>query len=323
MRAVAMLDSSSSWSGPSRPEPGPGEVLVKTLACGICGRTCTRFSHAEKLVETPRALRKHGVMDSTRDVVMGHEFCAEIVDHGPDTTRRFKLGTRVCSMPMLMRTEGAGDRRLLERQSRRLRRVHAAHRGPAAPGAERSHDGARGAHRANGRRPPRGGKARLEPDDVPLVIGCGPVGLAVIAALRLGASSRSSPPTSRRAAAHSPSAGRRRRRRSAITRPTRAGARRRLARPAAPHSHLGSPARRAARRHLRVRRRARGHRPDHGAAPRRTPHRRRRRLHGARHDQPMLGISKELNLQFVLGYTPDEFAATLRYIAEGATRRAR
>jgi threonine dehydrogenase-like Zn-dependent dehydrogenase len=32
---------------------------------------------------------------------------------------------------------------------------------------------------------------------------------------------------------------------------------------------------------------------------------------------PMLGISKELGLQFVLGYTPDEFAATLGHIAEG------
>jgi threonine dehydrogenase-like Zn-dependent dehydrogenase len=33
---------------------------------------------------------------------------------------------------------------------------------------------------------------------------------------------------------------------------------------------------------------------------------------------PLLGIAKELNVQFVLGYTPDEFAATLRHIAEGA-----
>src|SRR5262249_6417122 len=33
---------------------------------------------------------------------------------------------------------------------------------------------------------------------------------------------------------------------------------------------------------------------------------------------PLLGIAKELNLQFVLGYTPDEFAGTLRHIAEGA-----
>ena len=33
---------------------------------------------------------------------------------------------------------------------------------------------------------------------------------------------------------------------------------------------------------------------------------------------PMFGIAKELNLQFVLGYTPEEFAASLHSIAEGA-----
>jgi threonine dehydrogenase-like Zn-dependent dehydrogenase len=32
---------------------------------------------------------------------------------------------------------------------------------------------------------------------------------------------------------------------------------------------------------------------------------------------PMVGISKELNVLFVLGYTPDEFASTLGHIAEG------
>jgi threonine dehydrogenase-like Zn-dependent dehydrogenase len=37
---------------------------------------------------------------------------------------------------------------------------------------------------------------------------------------------------------------------------------------------------------------------------------------------PMLGISKELTLQFVLGYTPEEFAATLHHIAGGALRVA-
>jgi len=31
----------------------------------------------------------------------------------------------------------------------------------------------------------------------------------------------------------------------------------------------------------------------------------------------MLGISKELNPQIVLGYTPDEFTPTLHHIAEG------
>jgi len=33
--------------------------------------------------------------------------------------------------------------------------------------------------------------------------------------------------------------------------------------------------------------------------------------------RPMFGINKELSVQFVLGYTPDEFARTLRALAEG------
>jgi threonine dehydrogenase-like Zn-dependent dehydrogenase len=33
--------------------------------------------------------------------------------------------------------------------------------------------------------------------------------------------------------------------------------------------------------------------------------------------RPIFGINKELNVQFVLGYTPDEFANTLRALAEG------
>ena len=33
--------------------------------------------------------------------------------------------------------------------------------------------------------------------------------------------------------------------------------------------------------------------------------------------EPIFGINKELNLQFVLGYDPMEFAETLRGIAEG------
>ena len=34
-------------------------------------------------------------------------------------------------------------------------------------------------------------------------------------------------------------------------------------------------------------------------------------------NEPMLGIMKELNVQYVLGYTPPEFASSLRLIAEG------
>ena len=33
--------------------------------------------------------------------------------------------------------------------------------------------------------------------------------------------------------------------------------------------------------------------------------------------RPMFGINKELSLQFVLGYTPDEFKASLHALADG------
>ncbi|MBD3646401.1 MAG: alcohol dehydrogenase, partial [Pseudomonadales bacterium] len=35
------------------------------------------------------------------------------------------------------------------------------------------------------------------------------------------------------------------------------------------------------------------------------------------HIRPLVGITKEVNLQFVLGYSPEEFAETLTHIAEG------
>ena len=37
MRAVVMRDRTLMVAEVPVPEPGPGEVLVRTLACGICG----------------------------------------------------------------------------------------------------------------------------------------------------------------------------------------------------------------------------------------------------------------------------------------------
>ena len=146
-------------------------------------------------------------------------------------------------------------------------------------------------------------KTRLEPGDAPLVIGCGPVGLAVIAALRL----RGAEPIvaadfslARRALAEQIGA-------HVVVDPTQqraidawqavAGAR-----PAVVFECVGVPGlldqiMRDAPREARV------------------------VVVGICMEddriRPMLGINKELSVQFVLGYTPLEFADTLRDIAEG------
>src|SRR5439155_857826 len=91
MRAAVMRDRTLVVADIPVPQPGPGEVLVRTLACGICGSDLHALRHADKFVETTR--RAGGrPMDLDRDVVMGHEFCAEIVEHGPGTTRTLPVG---------------------------------------------------------------------------------------------------------------------------------------------------------------------------------------------------------------------------------------
>jgi threonine dehydrogenase-like Zn-dependent dehydrogenase len=321
MRAAVMRKQRLVVAELPRPEPGPGEVLVKTLACGICGSDLHALKHAERFVEASRRAGSVFTMDLTRDVVMGHEFCAEVVEHGPGTTRALAPGTRVCSRPTLIRADGprtvgysndtpggyAEYMRLTEALllpvPNGLSTAHAALTEPMAVGLHAV------------------AKARLEPDDTPLVIGCGPVGLAVIAALRL----RGARPIV--AADFSP-----RRRELAIalgadqvvdpaaTTPwqswreaavwrdaSRAPAlppwiKGPALRPAVVFECVGVPGvldqiMAAAPRGSRIVVVGVCMEPD-------TIH-------------PMLGISKELNLQFVLGYTPDEFAATLDHLAEG------
>jgi len=165
-------------------------------------------------------------------------------------------------------------------------------------------------------------KARLEPDDAPLVIGCGPVGLAVIAALRLrGVRPIVAADFSRRRRELAVAVGA-----DVVVDPTEttawkswreAAVYRDASRAPALPPWIPGPAVRPAvvfecvgvpgvLDQLMA------------ASPRGT----RIVVVGVCMEadtiHPMLGISKELNLQFVLGYTPDEFAATLRHIAEGA-----
>src|SRR6202166_478841 len=106
MRA-AIFRSGEIVVGPlPEPKPSAGQVLVETLACGICGSDLHARKHAHRMVELSRHFPGRKPMDLARDVVFGHEFCCEILDYGPATPRRLKAGTRVCSLPALLTAEG-------------------------------------------------------------------------------------------------------------------------------------------------------------------------------------------------------------------------
>ncbi len=82
MRAAAMRNKRIVVIDAPEPTPGPGEVIVKSLACGICGTDLHALKHAETMLEVSKRTGGAFDMDLSRDLVFGHEFCAELVPLG-------------------------------------------------------------------------------------------------------------------------------------------------------------------------------------------------------------------------------------------------
>ena len=185
MRACVMRDHKLFVDTLPDPEPQDGQVLVKTLACGICGSDLHMLKHADRMIEVGRRSGQGEGMDLTHDVVMGHEFCAEIVEFGPNTSQTLKPGTRVCSMPIAIGPQAAGPvgysndypggyGELMVLSEMMLLEVP---NGLSTDRAALTEPMAVGYHAVE--------KGQLTGGEIPIVIGCGPVGLAVIAALKL------------------------------------------------------------------------------------------------------------------------------------------
>jgi threonine dehydrogenase-like Zn-dependent dehydrogenase len=167
------------------PVPGEGQVLVRTLACGICGSDLHAAKHTHQFVDLAKRAGNRFVLDADRDVVFGHEFCCEVVEYGPRTAARLAPGTLVCSMPLTLAGEtvqgigysndiAGGFAQYMPLADRMLLAVP---NGLPASRAALTEPIAVGWHAVQ--------NARLAPEDVPLVVGCGPVGLAVIAGLAI------------------------------------------------------------------------------------------------------------------------------------------
>lgn len=290
------------------PEPKLGQVLVQVKACGICGSDLHFAKHGARMLELGREIRGvpslgdgGGGVDLDRDVYMGHEFSAEILEVGPDTAAPAP-GTIVTSIPILLGPDGIdpivysnrtyggyGERMLLSAPlllevPNGLDPRHAALTEPMAVGL----------HAVN--------KSNITPREGALVLGCGPVGIAVVAALRLRGV------TTIVATDFSP-------------------ARRELAKAMGatevvdPGTEPAFDAWARAGTGAPVVFEAVGIPGMIDGALRDAPAQSRIVVVGVCMEPdtitPFFGISKELNIQFALAYDPTEFANTLRSIAEG------
>jgi threonine dehydrogenase-like Zn-dependent dehydrogenase len=169
------------------PVPGPGQVLVGIRSCGICGSDLHFAKYGPEVLslseEMADSLGGGTNVDLRHDIFMGHEFSAEVLEGGPDTDT-YPAGTLVTSIPVLISGQhvepivysnntlgGYAERMLLSAPlllpiPNGLDPRHAALTEPMAVGL----------HAVN--------KSGVQPGETTLVLGCGPIGIAVIASLR-------------------------------------------------------------------------------------------------------------------------------------------
>jgi threonine dehydrogenase-like Zn-dependent dehydrogenase len=312
MRAAVMTNWELRVDDIAVPTPSDGQVLTKVLACGICGSDLHLVKHGEESRRLSEEMRDGepadpadplaaNMFEPSGNLVMGHEFCCEVVEVGPNVDN-LAVGDVVVSMPVTFDAKG----------------VHAIGFSNTYPGgyaemmvlnemlaikvptglphrmAALTEPLAVGVHAV--------AKSKIVPGEAAVVIGLGPVGLACIAAMKMlgiGPIIGSDFSPARRALAEhlgcdevvDP----------AVEAPIAAWRRVDGSKPLVIFEAVGVPgmieqAMRMAPRNARV--------LVVGACMQEDAF------------HPMLGIGKELNIQFVLGYDPLEFAASLDAIAE-------
>jgi threonine dehydrogenase-like Zn-dependent dehydrogenase len=310
MRAAVMRDWQLRVDDLPDPTPGPGQVLTKVLACGICGSDLHLLVHGEESRRLSDELNEGRepdpmapvMFDPSKDTVMGHEFCCEVVDLGPGC-ENLKVGDVIVSMPVAFDASGlhgigfsnaynGGYAELMVLNELMGLKVPS---GLPVDMAALTEPLAVGVHAV--------AKSRIAGGDAALVLGLGPVGLACIAELKMrgiGPIVAADFSPKRRALAEQLGA-------DVVVDPRETPAIeawRRIdgVRPLVIFEAVGVPgmieqAMRMAPKDARI--------LVVGACMQED------RIH------PMLGIGRELNIQFALAYTPAEFGEALTAIADG------
>lgn len=186
MKAAYFLNNKVHVGDMPDPEPAKGQALVRTHSCGLCASDVHFLHSGQKAVELSREYGgPYGALDLSKPFVPGHEFVGEIIDYGAGSRKTAPVGKRVTSIPVMRHTDrhavigfdnhcpgGFGEYLLLDEEllleiPEALDDDRAAMTEPLAVGLEHAR---------------RGNPSK---DDVALVVGCGAIGLGVIAGLKL------------------------------------------------------------------------------------------------------------------------------------------
>jgi threonine dehydrogenase-like Zn-dependent dehydrogenase len=184
MRAVSCADGVLSVVEVDDPVPGHGQLVLDVLRTGICGSDLHAREHADDLADVLSEVAYDDFMRRDRPTVMGHEFVGTVRERRRGGPRELREGILAVAMPIRRAAGGThltglspyapggyAEQVLVEQPL-----TFAVPNGLAPETAALTEPMAVGLHAVN-----QSGVSRR---DTAVVLGCGPVGLAVIAWLK-------------------------------------------------------------------------------------------------------------------------------------------
>ncbi len=184
MRAMACREAEFDLVERPRPEPGPGQVRIEVSRCGICGSDLHARHGIDQWAELAAKVGYDRFGRSEQEIVFGHEFSGRVAEYGPGCRADVASGAAVVALPLLRNADGIDTTGLSEhapgayaeealvQESMMMAVPNGLDQSVAAltePMAVALHAVRRG---------------EVGKRQVAIVIGCGPVGLGVILMLK-------------------------------------------------------------------------------------------------------------------------------------------
>lgn len=184
MRAVSCAGGRLEVVDLPAPSPARGQLVLDVLRTGICGSDLHAKDHADELDAVMTEVGYDASIRSDRPTVLGHEICGTVAERGRGVPRGLAEGTVAVTFPLVRAAGG----------------VHLTGLSPLAPGGYAEQVLAQGSMTLavpNGLAPEVAAltepmavalhavnRSEVGRRDVAVVLGCGPVGLAVVCHLK-------------------------------------------------------------------------------------------------------------------------------------------
>jgi threonine dehydrogenase-like Zn-dependent dehydrogenase len=184
MRAVACKQAELEVIELPEPVPTRGQVRLEVTRCGICGSDLHARHGMDNWADMASRIGYDRFARTDQTIVFGHEFSGRVAEYGPKSRARVPTGTPVVALPLL-RTEHGVDATGLSKYAPGAYAEQVLVQEPMMLAVPNGLDPAVAAlteplavawHAVR--------RGEIGKRDVGIVIGCGPIGLAVILMLK-------------------------------------------------------------------------------------------------------------------------------------------